>query len=542
MSRTSPLTVAECLTLRPLTEATLVAGHTGLMRPVRWVHVVEVVEVGECLGGGELVLTCGVLLGRHEQMQREIIGVLDRVGAAGLGIALGPYMAHVPNVLIEEANQRGIPLLTIPWTVNFREIVRTLVFEIIQREDVTLARSRRVHRELTQIVFEGGQLPDLARRLSHLLGRSVVLVDATFRYLAGEVLEPASRELKDVICAQQIDPAIVDRLYRAGLTHVSEQNPQPASLSLDESAIVVAPIVVGRRVHGYLWVDADVRDLQWADLIAIEHGATVAALIMYKQEVVLQTERRLERNVLDAVLDGEVLDEKAVERAERFGLAVHRPYLVMVARLSTLDFPSASQLFHAGFGRHRPGARIFERAGHVVVIVPCMEGESAKQLALQLRSLWALSGERPALGLSTVVPSLASLARAYGEARDALRIGELLDPDAGVYDIEELSILRQSLKALSMNGSACSSLVARLAHYDRTHGTSLLQTLDAYLRHDGAISVTARALGIHRHTLLYRLARISEILGVALTPASRLELRLGLLAHSIATGAPQRQS
>lgn len=540
MSRAAPLTVAECLTLRPLTEATLVAGHQGLMRQVRWVHVVDILEVGECLGGGELVLTCGVLLGKHVELQRQMIGILDHVGAAGLGIAIGPYMDHVPDLLIQEADKYGMPLLTIPWTVNFREIMRTLIIEIISREDVTLARSRRVHHELTQIVFEGGHLSDLARRLSHLLGRSVVIVDAAFQYVSGELVEPASQELRDVIRSQQIDPTIVDRLHRAGLTHVSEHNPRPASIGLRESAIVVAPIVVGRRLHGYLWVDTDVQDLQWADLIAIEHGATVAALIMYKHEVVLQTERRLERNVLDALLDGEALDEKAIERAERFGLAVHRPHIVMVARLRKLDFPTASQLFQTGFARHRPGARIFERAGHAVVIVPCAETESAKQVAARLQSVWALASERPALGISTVVPGLASLSRAYGEARDALRIGELLDPDSSIYHIEELSTLRQSLKALYLNGSTPSSLIARLAQYDSAHGTSLVHTLEAYLRHDGAISATARALGIHRHTLLYRLSRIAEILEIDLTPATRLELRLGLLAYSMTSGGSHR--
>ncbi len=65
MNRATPLTVAECLAHRPLTEVTLVGGSAGLVRQVRWVHVVEVLEVGECLGGGELVLTCGVLLGRR---------------------------------------------------------------------------------------------------------------------------------------------------------------------------------------------------------------------------------------------------------------------------------------------------------------------------------------------------------------------------------------------------------------------------------------------------------------------------------------------
>ena len=361
--------------------------------------------------------------------------------------------------------------------------------------------------------------------------RSVVIVDAAFQYLSGELREPASSELREVIGARQMDRNIVDRLYRAGLTHVSEHNPRLASVSLGESALVVAPIVVGRRLHGYLWVDSDIRSLQWTDLMAIEHGATAAALIMYKEEVIRQAERRLERNVLDSLLDGEALDEKALERAERFGLAVHSPHVVMVARLKKLASPTASQVFQTGFSPSHPGARIFERAGHVVIIVPCAEKESAKKLALRLQAIWELAGERPALGISAIAPGLASIAKAYSEARDALRIGELLDPDAGVYHAEEVSALRESLKALELDRRWSSSLIERLRQYDEEHNTDLLPSLEIFLRHEGVVSAAARSLGIHRHTLLYRLSRISEILGVELSPLVRLELRMQLLYH-----------
>ena len=57
-------TVAEVLALPVLRQSRphVVAGSTGLDRPVRWAHVAEIAEIAPLLRGGELVLTTGVAL------------------------------------------------------------------------------------------------------------------------------------------------------------------------------------------------------------------------------------------------------------------------------------------------------------------------------------------------------------------------------------------------------------------------------------------------------------------------------------------------
>ena len=52
--------------------------------------------------------------------------------------------------------------------------------------------------------------------------------------------------------------------------------------------------------------------------------------------------------------------------------------------------------------------------------------------------------------------------------------------------------------------------------YDKTADYELMRTLRAYLDADGSPSRTAAALFIHRNSLLYRLNRISELLGISL--------------------------
>jgi purine catabolism regulator len=55
-----------------------------------------------------------------------------------------------------------------------------------------------------------------------------------------------------------------------------------------------------------------------------------------------------------------------------------------------------------------------------------------------------------------------------------------------------------------------------------------METLEAYLAR-GSVKEAASALGLHRHTVLYRLEKVKELLGGDLElPANRLRLQLAL--------------
>jgi len=58
--------------------------------------------------------------------------------------------------------------------------------------------------------------------------------------------------------------------------------------------------------------------------------------------------------------------------------------------------------------------------------------------------------------------------------------------------------------------------IARLAEYDREHSTSLLPTLEEFLRKHGSIAATAEELYVHPNTLRQRLARIASVAGIDL--------------------------
>ena len=76
--------------------------------------------------------------------------------------------------------------------------------------------------------------------------------------------------------------------------------------------------------------------------------------------------------------------------------------------------------------------------------------------------------------------------------------------------------------------------IRSLVEYDKQNATNMVETLDCYFACNCNVSETAKALFIHRNTLIYRIAKIKSILGRDLKDSEeRLLLQLGLRVYQV---------
>jgi purine catabolism regulator len=303
---------------------------------------------------------------------------------------------------------------------------------------------------------------------------------------------------------------------------------------------VLAPIVVERRLHGYLWIDGGAADLELLNVVAAEHGATVAALILYKEDAVRRAERRLERDALDRLLDGVLPDWSTAGTATRL-LPPAAGYMALALAPRGFDPAVAESMAETALSRAGAIGKVRWRGPHLLVVMPAADALRVADLISRLQDLLAGDDGLPLVGVSREARSLAAIGDAVADAREALQIGPLVDAAATVHWADNMSTLLQLARdARRARMAGPDAPLDRLAGHDAAQGTNLVATLDVYLQHDGNVSAAARALGIHRHTLLNRLERIAAVGGVELSPASRLDLRLALLFARLTRAAEGR--
>lgn len=541
------LTIRQLLALPPMADGALVAGAGGADREALWAAVVDIPQAHEWVRPGELLLTTFYGLKDDLEAQLRLVqGLIDK-GVSGMVVATEKYVEHVPDEVRAIADAADFPIIELPWKIAFEDITRVVSEHSINDQYLLYKQSLAIHRALTRLVLEGGTLQDVARELCSLLRRPVEIDDLAFAVVAEAALPGArlDESRRSAVREGRSSPRLLEYLRRSGALSKARQtlSAQRVDVTDETRALgmtmprILAPIVVARRIYGYVWIISGERDLEPLDFHAIEHGATVAALILFRNQTGRQAEERLEQHVLSSLLAEDTPPDSALrEQMSRFHLRMEAPHAVIVIDTSGDDLRSV-ELAARNASRHEALPCVAgERSGRVVAVVECVRSEQLDRFCeTLLESLSAL--ETPArLGVSSLQESYGALSRESEHALEALALLPALGEDKQVARFDELGLLHwlHALPPQMLAENAYTTMLNRLAEHDRTHEGQLMLTLEVFLDCEGNGVRAAERLFIHRHTLKYRLRRIEKICGVELSDSmTKLNLRAALLLRRV---------
>jgi purine catabolism regulator len=512
----SGLRVREILGVSSLAGAKVLAGGAGLDRIVRYLNVMEVPDILPWVKPDELLLTTGYPLREDPQALVGLVCELDDRGLAALAIKLHRYLDEVPSEMLAEADRRGFPIIEFPAGGGFAEVLNEVLGELLNRQATVLARSEAVHRALVSVVLEGGDLGDLARELTRLLGGPVLITTPDGRVLA-------------------------DAGELAGFDSASRfpvEQPGPHAM---------VPIVAGRTDHGRI-IAFPGRPTTDVDIHCLERAAAVAALEITKELAVAAVEGRYRADFLRDVLSGRVEDlPGAVAHARAFGWEIDRPSVVVVAELDEDPFaeatpgpqlPPLQERFAAawqGVVRWRdPQAAVVSFNREVVVLLGLPADRDVGRLIGELDRLVRGDGgggrRSFSLGVSRVVEVPRDLVQAYEQARAAVRIGRRLHGDGARTSFDRLGVHR--LLSLISDATELRGFVADVLGElatDSVENADLRRTLAVLLETNCNVAASARRLHFHYNTLRYRIGKLEHLVGPFTTDATlRLDLMLAL--------------
>jgi sugar diacid utilization regulator len=233
--------------------------------------------------------------------------------------------------------------------------------------------------------------------------------------------------------------------------------------------------------------------------------ANLTGLALKKIELIEDlTEKNLIKDFFEELVSGRGEAGSVVARAKRLGFALDAAYVVVVAGPADDELESAL----AGVA---PGS-LFDRREDAIRGLLRVPPDGVAGLLEEMRRVQSRS-PAVAVGISNLCRGMTSFPAGFEEARHALLGSTVLQRKPGVMTFDELGpykyLLRMSLDADVRDSYR--EAVAKLADYDRERSTSLLLTLEEFLRRRGNISATSETLFVHPNTLRQRLRRISEL-------------------------------
>lgn len=537
------LTVREALDLPALQAAELVAGERGLDNVVRWVHIVDLPHPKfEWVQGGELLLTSGYGLSEGDKTP---VPMLASKGLAGIILSLGERFERTPAALRAAGDKHRLPIIETPPDLAFVEVTEAILRKILDQQYALRQQGDEIQQSLMDKVLEGDTLQEVAEALAEILGRSITVENEIFDVLAAAQAGPVDEARVRSLRAGRTNPELAKELIERGIySRLLEERrpirvPPIADLGMTMERIV-APVLVAQEIVGYVWILSGDRALTDLDELALDHAATVTAVILLKEREVRQAELERRGKLIDQLLDLTGPPEPAlIERVQRLGFRADQPLQV----LQIEGAPAASERPQAltrnveRWLEEVNGPAMVSSRGELVVVVlqsqpPGLGAPLAERLVDEL--------SHPSLtlrvGVGEPVDEFIKLRTSFNQATEALELARGMDRDEGVVAFSELGMLHwlHHLPEEVIQGNIYFRAIGTLAAHDGAHNGQLLETLTVYLRSGGKATVAARKLSLHRNTLAYRLGRIKELLGMDLSqPRTRFELYIALQVYRL---------
>lgn len=538
---------------------TVLAGADHLERPVRWVHTSELDDPTPFLEGGELLLTTGIKLGRSAKNLQAYVHRLADAGVVGLGLGVGLSHAEVPQPLVDAAAQRGLPLLRVPEPTPFIAISKVVSAALAAEQYEAVTTSFEAQEELTRAALGQNGTAAVVRKLAARLGGWAALYDSSG---ALSVVAPDWAARRAARLASE-----VDRLRRRPApASAALQGRSPGFDTADEDFVVVQSLGADRRARGFLAVGTEDR-ITPTERYVLNAAVALLTLTLERSRELRYAEERMGAALLRLVLAGQVPTARQVATG-LFGGLPEGTVRVLVAgpapggdksdkaekgdkgakgvrtaeERGEQDAP-LHDLTELAERAEQAGGRVGEKLLVARETVAREGKEKDKDGAAPVERLVLLAVDGGAvhraclgaveehaglaLGVSAPAPideAGAAFAQAERALAVALRGGRRSVGHEEVGAGSLLPLLGEDAVTAFAEG-----LLRPLREHDRTARGDLVASLRAWLSRHGQWDAAAADLGVHRHTLRYRMRRVEELLGRSLDDTDvRMELWLAL--------------
>ncbi|MFE2587401.1 PucR family transcriptional regulator [Streptomyces anthocyanicus] len=535
---------------------TVRAGEDRLDVPVRWAHVSELADPVPYMEGGELLLITALKLDAEDpEAMRRYVKRLAGAGVVGLGFAVGVNYDDVPEALVDAARQEGLPLLEVPRRTPFLAISKAVSAAIAADQYRAVTAGFAAQRELTRRTLTDGPEGLLAALAAQVDGWAA-LYDASGAVVASApewAGRRAARLTADVQRLRERPAPASSVVGGAGNTGHSENADRVELHSLGTSRRPRAALAVGTAAA-----------LGTAERYAVHSAIALLTLTTEGSRSLHEAGLRIDAAVLRMLLAGEP-DHARTVAGDLYGGLLDAPFRVIVAESGAARNrgPTAAHTA-AGTGGDPGGdplgtlgtlgalAEAAEsaaaRAGEAVLAVPdgerlvvlatdggaavaaCVEHASALEAARPAAEPLA-GGDEESLVVGVSAPSgPITASAAYKQAQQALSVARR----RGRVCVEHEHVAAGSVLPLLADDAVrafADGLLRALRDHDATGRGDLVASVRAWLSRHGQWDAAAADLGVHRHTLRYRMRRVEEILGRSLDdPDVRMELWLALKA------------
>ncbi|MEG0472709.1 MAG: PucR family transcriptional regulator [Solibacillus sp.] len=509
------LTVSDVMTKKLFSSAQLIAGATGQLNVIKWVHIVESMDAAKLLKGNELILTTGIHLKDNDESFKQFIHQLIASKAAGLCIELGSSIQKVPHFIQQMATDFQFPLIIFQKEVAFVEITQDIHSMLINQQYEMIKNLEDYAQQLNKYTLTVNNYEQILMHLYKHLGLQVIF---TFN---GQ------------------KPIFIPNIYQDKYEMMQQAHPDYA-----EKHLIHCDVNIFNQYYGEVCLFSLQRVLTEYDALILDR--TVIALSQYLLRELYSEEKKgmEDREFLEKWLNGQATIEELTHFIKEHHVSsASNHWLVMIHQIQkgkSSDITYYKLVARNVLEKFGFYPFILEKNHQLVFILANLREQESYKLRLEQaiaqihenNSKYKYADLNILLAVGKYVTHIQAVKNSYTTAKDTLEIR--WKSQALSYFYEDLHLhhfifqLQKNPTIMEMVAEYLSPLI----EYDRKHNSNLVETLQVYLQTNGLKKETSERLFIVRQTLYHRLEKIEQLLGHDfMKPEKRLALELMLVAN-----------
>ncbi|TDL32666.1 PucR family transcriptional regulator [Jeotgalibacillus sp. S-D1] len=531
----------EVLTHPPFDRLTILAGKEGLRNEVSHATTMDAPDILPYLKTNDILVTTGYHLKDQPHKLTELIRHMAMQGCSSLWIKTKRFLHELPPEALILADELHFPIIEMSNEQSLGDTVNQILSIILDKKTNELRYAIDMHKIFSAHILSGEGLNACVEHLSELIGHTT--------YLTTPYLTP----LKGQKNCGALPAPLYDWETQGGHLLLPKTTSTSFSILETKNEITLFPVVSHDKKMALLVILGPVQSSERVKLLAIEQALNVISFELLREDAVKQYTRRMRNEFFLHFIDrGFSNDEETISRAKEFDLPFKQKY---ICAAGWFDFseegwkrsasPDQMDTLHDFFEKSLlpfgAPCHLFTKGDSIILLIEIEEAVKDVQ-AFSSSLLEKLQigikrkyGRTISFGVSHICHNVLFVPQGFKEARDSLDTNKLTSGPSSIsfYRSKDVNELLRLLPAKDLT-DFYHNTIQQLKLDNLDEEQTLLQTLFVYMETHCQISETAKRLFVHRNTVVYRLEKCEELLGIPIKdPDFTLQIRLALRMKNV---------
>ncbi len=496
----------------------VLAGEAGLSRRVENVYFMEVPDIYTYIDQNGLLLTTLYPVADKPEHIETLIPKLAELNLAGIAIKPGRYVAEIPTIMVEQANELGIPLMKLPDGANLSTLTNQVLTKFLDVKTSLLEFRNKMHQQLLELLLEGTDVNKFVHSIASLVNAPVLLLNNDFEYVGSSL-------------HNEHKISIQHKAYNSDASK-STFSVQVDDTVYDKNDLFIQCIFAGGNDYGFLVILLEKEKNLTEDLIiAIEQASFIIAFLFQTEQTLLQKERNhLSSFVRDIFHNQYTSQTEMIEKAKVFRWNLQFPLVLVSIKTNEKDSEKKLAIFHKMLD-----SGLIEVSASKMVDVPIENCKvlyindslvcfislvSEKNVRKKLQNLGdtilTLFEKNGNLGvsISDTVHHFNQMKEYYDNSTLVFQVyKEHLQKQSYVHFYGDIGLFRlfHYVDNLYMLEDFVTEKLGKVFEYDKKKNTNLLETLKYYIKNNTNVQKTAEDMFVHYNTMRYRINKLKEL-------------------------------